>query len=94
MFFEQTIQKFRACPGTVNRYIRGDCGTLDIPTITTALREGNHTIRIPVEISKSFQTGSCYLFSVHSFKCNPLDYVLDRRVIVSDPISFFVERDE
>ena len=90
--FEQHIQKFRECPGKVSRFIRGDCGFLDLPVINTALREGNHIVKIPIEIPSHFQTGSCYMFSIHRFECNPLDRILNRRNIVSDPIPFYVER--
>ena len=89
--FDQHIQKFRVCPGEVYRYIRGDCGFYDVPPIAAALKEGTHSVRIPVQIPSNFQTGSCYFFSIHKFKCNPLDFIFDRRNIVSDPISFFVE---
>lgn len=89
--FEQHIQKFRQCPGKVSRFIRGDCGFLDLPTISTALRDGNHVVRIPVDIPSNFQSGSCYMFSIHTFRCNILDSILNRRNIISDPIPFYVE---
>lgn len=86
--FKQPIQKFRDCPGVVDRFIYGDCGILHIPRVNATLEVGSHVITIPVEIPLSFQPGSCQFVSKFNYFCDPLDYIFSRKSYSSFPIMF------
>ena len=88
--FKQPIQKFRDCPGEVERSIFGECGLLHLNTVTTSLDVGEHIITIPVEIPLSFQKGSCEFESKFRYYCNPMDYIFIRKTYSSFPIQFTV----
>lgn len=89
----QAIKKFRNCPGTVRRYITGECGH-------HILYEGNSTLKAGFDgqlvfsfsLPDSALPGQCEFKVYVEYICNQFDELLHRQVFESEGIPFEVVR--
>lgn len=87
----QPIKKLRDCPGTVYRYLSGDCGIFSIMWGDTTLPSGfDADLRIVFEVPQTAQPGNCVFSARHQYYCNPLDLLFNRKHVSPESLYFKV----
>lgn len=86
----QILEKTRTCPGEVTRILQGECGLVHISTNSAILEKGINDITIPVILPLGIKPGNCNFISQHSYICDPLDLLFNRKIYKSPNIPFKV----
>lgn len=90
---EQPIKKLRNCPGSVYRYLSGDCGIFPIMKGDTILPVGfDSVVSITFEVPQAIQPGNCSFNALHQYYCNPLDLLFNRNHVSPESLHFKVVR--